>query len=548
MRRLALPIQGAESVRTFKDGRPGFAPVDRLRNVRTFSPVSGRPQIGKRHGWRRLVQQRLSTLPVQAIRECPRSSYVTGYTLGDAAPITSGDSREAAAITGNYWLLDSVPSLTRDLFLNVNVDGGPLNNTVNAVSARKDLQGYPPYGVVAVASTFLKATTGLTRVRVQLVRTDTQAVIATYTIASATENLYCNSIRFGREFLYVCGSKLWVLNAADLTLMDTFDIEGWASDVVACDTYVVDEVEYLYVAFNGSNVGGQPYGPQGLPPVGTIVGGHPSIHFRAGVRKYRVDETHLNPSGPYYQTRVLEVVPFGQYFVGLYGDNAADTFYEGDHLSFRISERSVFKPRGCLLKGISVSPIDGTVVVIRTNTGYGPDNTYTPDLGLTGRVTVSAITPGFASGDNGTMLWEADVGSVVEIGLNGFYNDILNPTLAAVSVDPSGRLLVAGRQNAAAKSLWRMNIADGALEQAANLESASGKIICAAADPTDGTVWFGGGRNNAWDGSGGANAHLWKVRASDLTIPATFDLAAVVSGLSVAVTPAGEVVYGTDKV
>lgn len=548
MRRVELPIRGAESVRTFKDGRPGFAPVDRLRNVRTFSRTSGRPQIGKRFGWAKLVQTRLSDLPVQAIRECPRSSFVTGYSLGDAAPVTSGDSREANAITGNYWLLDSVPSLTRDLYLDVTGDAGPSTNSVSAVAARPSLQGTPPYGVVAVATTYVHSTSGLTRVRVQLVRTDTQAVVATQTISSATLNLRCNTLHFGREFLYVCGSRLWVLRAGDLSLVDSFDMEGWASEIVQAGTYVHEGTEYLFVGFNGSDVGGQPYGPAGSPPVGTIVGGHPSVHFRSGVRKYQVDESYANPSGPYLTSSVLNWVAFGQYRVGLNGDNAGSNFYEADHFYFRVSERSAFAPRGCLITGLAVSQTTGDVFITRTNTGYGPDATYPPDVGLSGRIVAMGISGGFRAGDTGTTFWEVDVDSVVAIGLNGFYNDILDPTVKTITVDASNKVYIAGRQTAATKSVWRLSAADGSIEDSGNLQSAAGGVLASAFDPTDGSVWFAGSRNTSWDGSGGNNAHVWKLAPADLTVSASFDLASAVAGRCVAITPAGEIVYGTDKV
>jgi hypothetical protein len=550
MRRIELPIRGAESVRTFKDGRPGFAPVDRLRNVRTFSRTSGRPQIGKRFGWTKLVQQRLSTMPVQAIRECPRSSFVTGYSLGDAAPVTSGDSREATAITGNYWLLDSVPSLTRDLFFDVTGDSGPATNAVTAAAARPALQGTPPYGVVAVATTYTHTPSGLTRVRVQLVRTDTQAVVATQTLSSTTLNLRCNSLHFGREFLYVCGSRLWVLRAGDLSLVASFDMDGWASEIVQCGTYVHEGVEYLFVGFNGADVGGQPYGPAGSPPVGTIVGGHPAVHFRTGVRKFQVDESYANPSGPYVTSSVLNWVQFGQYRVGLNGDNAGSNFYEADHFYFRISERSAFAPRGCLITGLAVSQTTGDVFITRTNTGYGPDTGYLPDVGLSGRISVMGITGGFRTGDRGATFWEADVDSIVAVGLNGYYNDILDPTLKAVVVDANNKVYVSGRLTAGSKSLWRLSAADGSIERSAALQGAVGSVQpCAGAfDATDGSVWFAGTRNNSWDGSGGAQAHLWKIRPTELTVAASFDLASAVAGRCVAITPAGEIVYGTDKV
>lgn len=540
MRPIMPPIYGAANDTTFKATPAGFAPVGRLLNVDVFNADGDRPQMGKRRGLAKLVPARIGSGPVMGLCSVQRASVVTGYAVGTCTPHASGTTLEAGAITGNYWMLDTVPAMIRDGFLDVTGLGGTAANACNAVTTWETLQtdGSATYALIAVSTNYTVA--GKWQATIRVFRSDTGATVATATISHAIDPRRINSMHWGRNFLFVCVENFLYVYRQDLTLVDSYHIEGWASEVVQCDSWWDGTNEYLMVGFNGADSAATVTNASGTF---MIDAGNAAIQFRSGIRKYRVDQTYTSAVGPYGSSEVLTPVDFGQAFDGAAVNNASWTYFETYHQYFRFSEWSRVRPWGCLVQGVAVDD-DGNVLVARTNTGYGPNSSFSPDVGITGRITVCKISAA------GAMVGEWDVDSVVEVGMAGFYNDINNPTLEGIDTDAAGDVYVGGRQNAAGFSAWKLRGASGARAWSINLQTGTGKIRQGSVrvDRNDGHVVLAGDRNSAWDGSGGNNANFWKRDATTGDALQSFDLGAAVSGLGVAVTAQGEYVYVSDKV
>lgn len=574
MERLMPPYRGVSNHVAFADTPPGVVPYvldaagkPRARNFIPHSPGSkDRGTIGQRFGHDYLFPQQLGGpggSPVQAVLSVARSSVIEGYRTGTCVPLVTGSAVVSGAIAGNYFQLDSVPSSDGTGTLDVSDDGGSVTNSVSASAvcpvAFTNNDGQTYYRCF-VASNFTGAD-GHLHARILCFRDDTGATVWQYTINTASVDSFINSMCCSDDFLFVCtnavikvfrvlgDSTAYVSGDDAYSLVDTNTLMGYAQESIQAAVYkTVAGQEWLFVGFNGSEVGGLTSGNSTV-----ITAGTPASCFRAGVMRFQINAEYASTTGPYQNANVLTypTLGWGQTLdvdTGL-ADNSGDTLYDGFHGYFRVSERSLVTGHGCLVTGLCVNPSNGNVIVSRTNQGYGPNTTYPPD-GLT-YPTISIFCIGF----DGTLQWEADTNSILEVGAGGYYNDIPTgagdePSLSAVSCNARGEVCAAGRNNAAGFGVFGIDASDGTLQWQATVQD-TGTVRQAAMDYDrgDGHFVMGGDRNDDWDGGGvGDNRNIWKVHSQTGVVLRTFDWGANVSALTVSEMPDSSVVVGTDRI
>lgn len=563
MERLVPPYRGVSNHAGFIDTPPGIAPYaldadgkPRARNFLPHSPGSkDRGSVGQRHGHRLLFPQQCGGAggsAWQALVPVARASVIDGYRPGTCTPLTDGESEVSGAITGNWALIDSVPSSDYVGTLDVSDDGGGVVNSVNATAvcpvAQTNDDGETYYRFM-VSSNYTSG--GNTRARIRCIRSDTKATVWTYGISAGGQDKFINTMVCSDNFLFVCSNgNVLVLRVTDGTLVMTCALEGWSQEAIEADVYkTVAGDEYLFVGFNGSDVAGATSG-NSTP----IDAGVAATCFRAGVMRYRINNEYVSATGPYQNADVLTypTTGWGQTLDLDTGDinNADIDLFDSFHGYFRVSEWSAVEGHGCLINGLRVHKGTGTVVVARTNQGYGPNSSYPPDGATQPSITVFAIS------FEGVLLWEADTNSILESGAGGYQNDIPigagdDPSISAVCVNTRGEVCVSGRQNAASFNTFGLDVRNGTLEWQANTQSASGSTRQGAigVDPGDGHIIIGGDRNDDWDGADpGDNRNWFKVHSQTGEVLETFEHGANVSILSVSVFPNGTSLVGMDRI
>ena len=567
MQRLVPPFRGVANSTGFIDTPAGFAPyaldADGLpitRNCIPHTPASkDRGAIGQRAGHSLVFPQQCGGgLPWQALISVRRSSVVTGYTQASCDQATSGSSLESGALTSvNYIQLDSVPSSDGVGFLD---DGVSHANSVNAAAACQRLQSGGYY--LCFVSTNYTGTDGLLKAQIRCFRDDTGETVWTYTISDATLDQFINTMTCSDHFLFVCTNAVVVmLRVTDGSLVTTNTLGGFAQEAIEGGVYKdASGDEWYFVAFNGTEQAGRTQDTNGAD-IHMIEAGVPASMFRTGVQRYRINNEYVSDVGPYSSAAMTsEALGWGQTATVVNGvavpDNAGTDYNEGFHGYFRISERSAVTGHGCLVTALAVDPRNGSVAITRTNQGYGPNSTgtdrtsgqpFTPDGAIFPSISVMKIS--FA----GRLLGEWDPGSITnEIGVGGVYNDIPtgpgdDPSFSVCRINRLGVLCVGGRTNDVGLSVFGLDADIGTiLWEGAVQDTGSLRQACAAVDPGDQHFWVGGDRNSAWDGSGGNDAHLWKMNPSTGEIVRTWDVGSNVSALGIGMMGDGSMVVGMD--
>lgn len=528
LRRVPIPDRGVSDATPFLDQPGAFAPPGSMLNVRH----RGRT-MGKRPGWRRLFPQRIGRGgPVQACGVITRAAGVAGYQIDQCTQETAGTSLTASPAAGNIVILDRAHSVERVINFDVTDIGGPAGVSVVAVRFTPDGR------YVAAAANYLVG--GVLRTTIRLFNVATGEQASSVTISDPTKPIFTNTLCFSSEYLFACVNntvRAYTWSGGVLSFVLETDLGGWAQEAVQAAVWRdAAGVEWLYVGFDGSSAAGVRTG-------GTIEGGWPAVHFRSGVMKFRIGSAAAIPIGG----SALTQVTFGPVL------SSANAFYEAAHGYLRISEpgNSSASPHGCLITALAVDPSDGSVIIGRTNVGIGPDlATYPPDATWLPRATVAKYSAA------GVLLWEADTDSIIEAGFGGYFNDIPftgDPTpdtsVMAVGVTAAGDVLAAGRRTNAGSSAYLLRGSDGVRLAQWEIMGAQPESVRQAAvvlDPSDGLMVVGGDRSTDWEGSGGANAHLWKLDPSTLAIAKHFDIAEDVSALCCDADGEGNLVYGTD--
>lgn len=223
-----------------------------------------------------------------------------------------------------------------------------------------------------------------------------------------------------------------------------------------------------------------------------------------------------DPANPYRKVNFQSYPATGSWYINLHG-------------TFRFAEHSAAGPRGCFPCSLTCRA-DNSIVVARTNAGWGPNGNYTPGGEGVRYVSIVAIS------ENGEQLWEADPESIRRAYTGPWgtiYNDIPDPAYAGagatatwecITADARGDLYVAGTRNAAGINAVKLSGLDGSRVWGVDL-GARITPDSIAIDPTDQSVVVGGTRNSAWTGSGGTNAHLWKLNPRTGAVLQSFDIA-----------------------
>lgn len=533
-RRPLLPIYGATNGTPYKGTPPGFAPIQALANFRTFG-TTDRPRGGKRAG-ARIISRQLKAAPVQAVATITRASAVVGQAVGTCAQIGQATSLLSTSLVGQIAGLDDVPSMDWFQYLNVTGAGGPADNAVQTCA-------YDPDGeFLAVASNYNVGSDGnYTLVRYTLGGTLVWVVHS----ANSGHTQSVNDIVVTKLYTFVAlantaagaGPKVKAYRNDTGALAWSSDLNGWAKEAVALARYAnAAGQEYVYVAFHGSPAAGTYTGGVGS---GTIQGGRWAAFFRSGIVRLRVDGTSYGGS-------VAVKEQWGQALGG------SGAYYEANHGTWRFSEQTFHRPHGAEFTALATGP-DGSVYFAKRNQGWGPNNghaLFRPDGLSEPYTTIGKINA------TGQLQWLQDTDSIRELDDLGNYNDLTfpgdpagAPSIGALAVDAAGAAYGAGRRNAAGASAFKVDTL-GNPQWSANLCSATGTIRegCAAIDPTDGHVLFGGDRNDQWDGAASRDAHLWKLAKDTGEVVWHWDIREGVSALGVAASGTGKVFYTTDKV
>lgn len=542
-----VPFRGAANAAPFIAPSEDFAPQSRLRNFFPHDVDGDRLRGGTRPGARALFTQVMGGgRPVQALFTVTRAAQVTGFVVPPAGDgyqpvrsITGGRSAIAGPIAGNLFAVNNVPSY--DYAGALAGQGGPATVSVSALAVSRD-GVYFAAAANHVVGGFLRAT-------IELRLVSDGSLVWSHVISQASVNRFVTGLFFTTEAVWACTNgylhgRYLSDNTAVHTVAPIGGIVGdyvldWAGKTVAGVCYggtpfgAGDGTERFLVAFNGTAVGspGSP-GPY-------IEDGHYASQFRSGVMLFATN------------ARAVLGIGLSPIVQQSYGGRAGDsTYQEGEHGYWRVSERSAYGPRGCLINGLA-RHTDGSVVFTRTNVGCGPTSSFPPDGTVVPTVSLTAINP------DGTLKWEADpVISVLESGLLGYLNDcpvsggsgVTNePTIGPLAIDAAGDVYTGGRQTDGLFSAFKVRGTDGGRVWATNLTGSGAVVRGVAIDPADGHPVFVGDRNNGWTGSGGASRHLWKLNALTGAVINSLDLPSAASALAVVCTPS-LALYGSDQI
>jgi hypothetical protein len=526
---LALPVRGASNQSTFLNTPPETCPAARIRNVVVRTPPGDRPQIGTRPGTRRTINTFLGG-PVQALRSVSRRAQGRGFIVPPADPlsgyvpcrvITGGISIESGTLLGNVFALDSVPSMMWQ-GQDQTASFGQADRPVIAAASI----GTGAATRVYTACNFTDAS-GNRTARITS-RNGLGLVQWAVTINAPGKDASVNTITASSLYVFcatLCG--VVVLRRDTGAQVQIYTCNGHSLFVQRVRVHTdASGREMATIAFDGSNIGATLVSGVVVSP------GQWARCFRSGVMRCTVEMTDPASPTPLVQVQLGQPLP------------TANIYHESNHGYVRISEVNPYAPRGCFVTDLDVAP-DGSFVLTTTNTGWGPRSTAgtgyaAPDLTAVPRQSVWSFDA------SGRLRWIADRDTMAPVGLGGFLNDCLAPTLQAVAIDADGHAVVAGRLNDAGFSVYAMDGASGGERWRASLLG-SGQSIregCVGLDPTDGHLWVSGDRSTAW-GGGGANAHLWKLDRGTGAVLASFDLAEAVSASALTITKDGTVVYGT---
>lgn len=497
-----------------------------MRNVRCYTPSKDRPTIGQRPGLRALFPDLIEGPPVQGLGVVSRASVITGYVLGSCTSI--GDDwtqNEAETLDGHVWMLDG----RRGMYATAYYDAQALDGASNPVGAAGT--AVTPDGTKAAYFMVYNDGSGNTIGRVRVLNVSDASQVWTVKIAETGVNRNINQVVMTDAYTFVCSNEqLRVYNTATGAAIQTSTLNGWAYEVTSCA--VSRDGQFLYVAFDGGTVG------KTLASGVIVTPGRNASHWRSGVMKFRI----LEPGG----LQAIQQVSFGAQL------SSAATYFEANHLYWRFSEQVNWKPWGTATRAIVTLP-DGGVVLAHTNQGRGPNAAFPPDGNPP--FTLTKLNA------SGAIIWQADTDSYAEpeVGDLGFQNDIPPlplvpgdfPSVLCLAAGQNGTVYAAGRLNTSQP--WGVNVfafrgSDGVRLWTQDL---GGTILepCAAIDPTDDNPMFAGVRNNAWSGSGGTlQSHLWKLSNLTGEVIQRQDLNEAATGLGVAVTKDGKIVYATTKV
>jgi hypothetical protein len=553
--RLFPPWRGVSDAQPHID-QPGDAcPPDAMLNMRPRDTGTGRRRFGKRPGLTKaLTTQMGGGKPVQAVISVAKS---IAESVGPATQITSGSSKSSDLFRGQAILLDpegSVRVAFNDTRSVPAVDAPPTNyggrGAFNCcwdpdnvaigfyITITKDT-GVTTQDVFIIGINRINADSG--EITHQAYGVDAEPGYSTPLPGSGQVDLFPNQIHCAFGYIYIAaGTYVYVFDADDLTYRKRVRIT-WADEVQGLATITKNGVKYLLALITGSSaVSG--------PVVTDSTGGEAFGQFvRSGIVPFVVDDTSY-----------ISLRPMPQ------GTQSGDGAYE-QHLTFRLSEYSAQRPRGCIAYSFAVDSI-GDVYIGRTNQGFG----YSPILnashrpdGATGpyvtvcRATLAAFWTAAANGAVPTyvapgttygMVWEMDTNSYRRAfvwNATTYYNDIPRivagardpgldsdaPSVYAVAIDESaGVVYVGGRRPSplnAVSNVYAIRMSDGTILWDRDVRGLVQQNALAV-DPTSGNLVVGFNRADGWKQNDGTpsttKAEVLWLAPDDGSVVGYFDL------------------------
>jgi len=340
--------------------------------------------------------------------------------------------------------------------------------------------------------------------------------------------LFPNQMCCAFGYLFVCaGTKIYVFSAADLVYRKRVTL-SWADEIQGLDTVTINGVRALVALFVGSSVVSGPVVADSSSPAEAF-----GQFVRSGVAVYKVDDvSYVTGPAPMPQGTANFIPPQGNFEL---------------HYTFRFSEYSATRPRGCIPFSFGIDSL-GDIYVGHTNQGFGyspllnashrPDGALGPYLTVTKAILTkfwakialpdemsTYLAPALDAGygiDGATGAWQQDTTSYRRsFNWNGaqYYNDI--PRIVAGARDPgvdsdapsvyalkldeaSDRLYVGGRRPSpthAVPNVYCLRASDGAALWSHDLKGLVQQNAISV-DPTSGNPVFGFLRTAGWDDNG----------------------------------------------
>lgn len=597
--RLAWPLRGVTNKTSFLDTIAGWCPPPNLQNVRVHDVGSDRERFSPRGGSTRLSNQRLGPTArsfVQGLAVVSQSSSITGYTYGDGENVTGGTSVDGTSIinaTDPTFLKYNAYIIAPDRGLRASLNElGQDNSALNDDHASEPIYGpqgafacaWSPDGQYAYHLSLFPLNAGTPYIIWSITKHTKDGAVETdfgshpsvnedgyshwgnYPAVGGTVegDSYPNQILATNEYLFIAaGRYIYVMGVTDGARLQRFDC-GWATEVMSM---AIRPDGRLVACFAGRAglIGSITPGTAAMATSPTTIGSGTDrsngFYWRAGLALMDVTGGLVEEDST--------VLALTQY--GAKRTDTASADYE-DHKTFRFAERSGLLPGfGCIPNSLTAMP-DGSVIVGRTNRGWGRQDANKP-IDTQPLVSILRISPGTTGA---TVLWERDVGSILETttwastttrcdipvladttGVSPRSNIISDPhpTIDAVVGNSSDGLhfYAAGRRTGAnfPNNLYRIRIADGQVVTATNIDPTDVGFTqehwinqnCAAYNELDNTLVVCGKRKD----EAADTAHLWILDGVTMELVKEWDLGFSVDAYSVAVSIEGNILYTTGK-
>lgn len=513
-----------------------------------------------------------NTGPVQCVGSIARASGVAGTNVVNISTNTEGSSSSASSFRGQCVVLATDGSV-RAVFHDTR--GTNVSNPPSGAGGHggfygcwhpedEDIGYFATIATDTAISTPNKIVVGINRfsLTTNAITHQTYALDedAPYSPPSVgTMDLFPNQLAAYGPYLFVAvANYIYVYDSDDLTYIARYPVP-WAEEVQSLGFVTTGGTDYVLALFTGN--------PTVTLAVLADGGGAPTERFgefyRTAIIKLRINTTAAGGA----------VAAGGAPLTHMYlpqGLRSGDGGYE-NHLTFRLSEWSVGRPRGCLAYSMAVEQRgNGTIAayVARTNQGFGYDGSQAdqrPD-GTSPYVTAcrAILTRGFEAGapqyispsapvrygmSSGVGGWERDTGQSLRRafswGSNTYQNDIPaisggirnphttdnEPSVWAVAVDTERRrVFFAGRRPSLTLSganLYCFDADNGDLLWVSD----TGGIIqqnAIAVDPTTGNVLVGMIRGAGWEtpdgGTSAAEAEVLTLDGDTGLVLRAFDL------------------------
>jgi hypothetical protein len=539
-KQLLPPWRGISDTQPFIE-QPGDAnPPDAMLNVRPRETSSGRMRFSKRPG----QVNTFSTVMGggRAVQDLVSVTNPVADSVGPATVITTGTSKESDLFRGQALLLDPDWEVRAAFNDDRRVPAIPAPPTNYGGPGAFNCCWDPDNVEVGFYITLTKYTTlttqdvfivGLNRINAdtgtvthQGYMVDAEPGYSNPLPGSGQSDLFPNEMHCAFGYLFVCaGTWVYVFDADDLTYRKRVKIT-WADEVQGLASVTRNGVDYLLALITGSSTVS---GPVVADSSGTEAFGQ---FVRSGVVPFVVDDAAY-----------LSALPMPQ------GTQAGDGAYE-QHLTFRISEYSKQRPRGCIPYAFAVDSI-GDIYIGRTNQGFGydpianathrPDGAISPYVSVckatlaafwTARAAGSTMSAYIAPGSSTYgMVWENDTNSYRRSftwNAAAYLNDIPkiiagsrdpgldsdSPSIYAVAIDESTGMMYAGGRrpspSQAIPNVYCLRMSDGAEMWSHDMRGLVQQNAIAV-DPTTGNVVVGFNRCDGWDNNGVASTNKAEV-------------------------------------